>query len=259
MAITVDPDWWKSLFDEVYLLTDARSVCDDEITRREVDLLCDIVPLKGGERILDLCGGQGRHSLELSRRGFGGCTVLDYSEALIEHGRSAAAQEGRNVEFVRADACETGLTKGSFDHVLILGNSLGYLPGEDADLGIVREAHRLLKEGGRLLVDVTDGAAVRERFSPNAWHEVQDDVVVCRQREIDDNLVRAREMVISKEQGLIRDRTYAMRVYEPESLSNLVEEAGFRGTSLHRDFSVRRDGADCGFMNHRIMITARKE
>jgi hypothetical protein len=26
MSIKVDPDWWKTLFDEVYLLTDARSV-----------------------------------------------------------------------------------------------------------------------------------------------------------------------------------------------------------------------------------------
>jgi D-alanine-D-alanine ligase len=40
MSIKVDPDWWKTLFDEVYLLTDARSVCDARITRREVDLIC---------------------------------------------------------------------------------------------------------------------------------------------------------------------------------------------------------------------------
>jgi len=34
MTITVKPDWWKAIFDEVYLLTDARSVCNDEITQR---------------------------------------------------------------------------------------------------------------------------------------------------------------------------------------------------------------------------------
>ena len=38
MEIEVDPDWWKTLFDEVYLITDARSVCDSELTRREVDV-----------------------------------------------------------------------------------------------------------------------------------------------------------------------------------------------------------------------------
>ncbi len=35
----VDPDWWKKLFDDIYLVTDARSVCDDDITGREVDLI----------------------------------------------------------------------------------------------------------------------------------------------------------------------------------------------------------------------------
>ena len=39
MAINVDPEWWKTLFDEIYLKTDARSVCDNEISSREVDLI----------------------------------------------------------------------------------------------------------------------------------------------------------------------------------------------------------------------------
>ena len=42
MTIIVDPDWWKTLFDDVYLLTDARSVCDLALTRREVDLIMDL-------------------------------------------------------------------------------------------------------------------------------------------------------------------------------------------------------------------------
>ena len=77
MNITVDADWWQTLFDEVYLVTDARSVCDDAVTRRETDAFCAALPLKPGDRILDLCGGHGRHSIELARRGFRHCTVMD--------------------------------------------------------------------------------------------------------------------------------------------------------------------------------------
>jgi hypothetical protein len=32
MSIQIESDWWKSLFDEVYLMTDARSVRDDALT-----------------------------------------------------------------------------------------------------------------------------------------------------------------------------------------------------------------------------------
>lgn len=258
MAIEVDPEWWKSLFDEVYLVTDARSIGDGTVTRREVDLFCDLLPLRPGDRILDLCGGQGRHSLELSARGFGGCTVLDYSRILIEHGRFIAADRRCEIDFVQGDAADTGLPGESFDHVLILGNSLGYLPGAEDDLRIMREARRLLRPGGWFLVDVTDGALIRETFTPNAWHEIEGDIVVCRQREIEKDLVRAREVVLSKEQGLVRDRTYAIRIYDPEKLAGHVREAGFADVELHQGFSSRDDGEDRGFMNHRFIVTARK-
>jgi D-alanine-D-alanine ligase len=86
MTIDVDPDWWKTLFDEVYLVTDARSVGDDHITRQEIDIFTALIPLQTRDRILDLCGGHGRHALELCRRGFRDCTVLDYSQPLIDIG-----------------------------------------------------------------------------------------------------------------------------------------------------------------------------
>jgi len=39
MNIQIDKDWWKDIFDEVYLQTDARSVCDESLTCQEVDFL----------------------------------------------------------------------------------------------------------------------------------------------------------------------------------------------------------------------------
>ena len=102
MNTTVDPDWWKSMFDEVYLITDARSVCNQDITRGEVDLICELLPIRQGHRIMDLCGGHGRHSLELCARGYTGCTVLDYSQYLIDHARTQAAKHNYDMDFVRA-------------------------------------------------------------------------------------------------------------------------------------------------------------
>lgn len=255
MSIDVRPDWWKSLFDEIYLVTDARSVCDGHVTRSEVDLFCDILSPGREDRILDLCGGQGRHSLELSGRGFGGCTVLDYSEVLLEHGRVLAADQGSPVEFLQGDAAETGLPAESFDHVLILGNSLGYQAEEEGDRRIVEEARRLLRPGGRILVDVTDGKRIRETFSANAWHEVEGDIVVSRQRELRDDRIRAREIVLSKERGLVRDRTYAIRIYDPGEIRALVASSGFDDVDLHGELSARGEG-DRGFMNHRVIVTA---
>ena len=44
--IRVDPDWWKTLFDEVYLVTDAPFVCNPALTTREVDVIEKLLPLQ---------------------------------------------------------------------------------------------------------------------------------------------------------------------------------------------------------------------
>jgi D-alanine-D-alanine ligase len=258
MTIQVDHDWWKTLFDEIYLITDARSVCDDEVTHREVDLICELLPIQPHHKILDLCGGHGRHSLELCARGIGKCTLVDYSHTLINHARTCAGNLGYRMECLQEDARTTGLPDASFDHVLIMGNSLGYLADPAADSEILREANRLLRAGGWLLVDVVDGQAARDSLNPHAWHEIGPDTVVCRQREIQDERIYAREMVLSKSSGLIRDRTYSVKLYDAEAIMTLIKETGFKAVAVHVNFSSHRLKGDYGFMNRRIIVTGQK-
>ncbi|MGD9331997.1 MAG: class I SAM-dependent methyltransferase [Desulfobacterales bacterium] len=258
MTIAVKSDWWKTLFDEIYLVTDARTVRDDVLTRKEIDAICRLIPIVPGDRILDLCGGQGRHAIELQRRGCGPCTVLDYALILLSEGRKAAEGQNLPVTFVQGDARETPLAASAFDVVMVLGNSLGYSAEKDADLRILQECRRLLKRDGRLLLDVTDGGAVRQKLAPNAWHEIGDDVVVCRQREIRQERVCARELVMSKTRGIIRDRTYGIRLYEPRGLGELVARAGFVDIRINADQGPQHRGEDRGCMNHRLVVVARK-
>jgi D-alanine-D-alanine ligase len=258
MKIDVDPGWWKTLFDEIYLATDARSVCDEDLTRREIDVFLELFPIRAQDRILDLCGGHGRHSLELCRRGFCRCTVFDFSAPLLQVGRDMAEARGMAIRFVRGDARRTRFEPESFDRALILGNSLGYVLDTEADRQILAECHRVLAPGGGLLIDVTDGRRVRERFSANAWHEIGRNIIVCRHRELEKDRVCAREVVLDKQRGLLRDQTYAIRLFEPGTLAGLVEEAGFSEVRVHRGFEPHRKQGDFGFMNHRMVATARK-
>lgn len=259
MTITVDPDWWQTLFDDIYLITDARTVDNADLTRREVDIFCQILPSRTNLRILDLCGGQGRHTLELCRRGYHACTVVDYSRTLLSIGRQAAARQDLPARFIQGDARRLALRAESFDHVMILGNSLGYIADRQADLQILNECRRTLAPRGWLLLDVADGGVMRRQITPNAWHEIDGDVVVCRQREMRDGSVMARELVLSKTRGLIRDKTYRIRLYRRDDLLTLVRRAGFTDIQ-HHDPPATEMGKeeDVGCMRHRLLITARK-
>ena len=103
--IHVAPDWWQTLFDDVYLITDAPFVDNLALTQREVAVVTQLLQLQPSERILDLCGGQGRHSLELARHGYPHTIVLDYAPFFFStRGVTTAAEAHLDVMFCRGDA-----------------------------------------------------------------------------------------------------------------------------------------------------------
>jgi D-alanine-D-alanine ligase len=117
MTTVVDPDWWKTLFDEIYLITDARSVCDDVLTCREVDMICEPLPLNPGHKILDLCGGHGGHTLERRKRGYTNCTLFDYAKKLIDVAQTKANEYDYCINVLHGDARSTDLPGSSSDQV----------------------------------------------------------------------------------------------------------------------------------------------
>lgn len=256
--IQVDPDWWKTCFDQIYLLTDARSVCDQELTGKEASFLEEALELKPSDRILDLCGGQGRHSLELGRRGYQNLTVLDYSLFLIKLGKGAADREGLRIVFCQGDARSTGLKDSHYNIVIVMGNSFGYCIDEEDNQRILQEIRRLLRKGGRVLLELTDREFLLNNFRPSSRHQASEDIVVCRLREMDSEVVRARETVISKEKGIIRDGTYCERLYCPDKISALLASTGLRDIEVKRNFTLQEKNGDYGFMNSRMIVTARK-
>src|SRR3954466_14083990 len=76
-------EWWRTLFNSLYLETDGDVVENDRNTETEIDLLVRSAGLEPNDRILDLCCGQGRHVLELARRGYKSVTGIDRSRYLI--------------------------------------------------------------------------------------------------------------------------------------------------------------------------------
>ncbi len=255
----INPDWWKRIFDETYLITDARSVCDERLTSREVDFLEQTLHLDRSWPILDLCGGQGRHSLELSRRGFQDVTVLDYSKVLINVGKERAQTEGLNTRFVCRDARDTTLPDGCVRIVIVMASSFGYFIQRGEDEKILHEAYRLLMPMGKLLLDLPDRAHVNENFIPQSWHEANEDVVVCRQRRLADEALYCREMVISKTKGLIRDETYRINLYSRERIKAMLKSVGFGSILIQKDGPAHDNEGDYGCMTDRMLVIAQKD
>lgn len=193
----IRPDWWQHIFNSLYLKTDADVVDDPNITCQEVDLFTDILNLSPEHRILDLCCGQGRHSLELTRRGFNLVEGLDRSHYLIQKAKDYKKKEGLNVKFREGDARKLPYLPDTFDVVMLLGNSFGYFETIQDDMRVLKEVFRVLKPWGRFLIDVTDGGYLRERFQPRSWEWIDKKHFVCRERSLslDKQKLISREVV----------------------------------------------------------------
>src|ERR1043166_2851871 len=102
-----------------------------------------------GKRVLDLGCGEGGYARELAKRG-ATVTGVDGSARLIEIARERSTP---GITYVRANANAPGaLPSSSFDLVVA---SMSLMDVEDYG-GAVREACRVLRPGGELVMSITN-------------------------------------------------------------------------------------------------------
>ncbi len=256
----VPADWWRTLFNSTYLKTDGDVVDNEAITRREVDLFISAGKLQTDATILDLCCGQGRHTLELARRGFRHIEGLDRSRYLINRARRSARMQGASVRFREGDARKLPYSADSFDTVVILGNSFGYFTSIEDDLLVLKEVRRVLKPSGSLLLDVADGDYMRRNFEPRSWEWIDNNHLVCRERSLslDEQRLISREIVLHNTKGVLVDQFYAERLYNQQMLAKLLETAGFIAVHISEGFEGQSTrNQDLGMMGHRMLVTGR--
>ncbi len=257
----VEPDWWKRIFNSIYIKTDGDVVEDKNITSFEADFFIKSLRLDFSkqDKILDLCCGQGRHSLEFARRDYKNIEGFDRSRYLIKRARETSKKEGLNLKFREGDARKLPYAADTFDVVMILGNSFGYFETINDDIRVLKEVFRVLKPSGKLLVDVADGDFLKKNFQPRSWEWIDEKHFVCRERSLakDEQRIISREIVSQTEKGVITDQFYSERIYTPESLSEILKKAGFSNIINHGRISTDSiRNQDLGMMERRIVLTA---
>lgn len=256
----VPAEWWRALFGSTYLLTDS-DVMDGSVTRSEVSRFVDLLDLTPDGAVLDLCCGHGRHALELARRGFVHVEGVDRSRYLIRKAREAARRDNLQVRFREGDCRRLSFAARRFDAVILAGNSFGYFDNDEDNLKVLQEAARVLKEDGRLLLDVVDGEYLRRHFMPRSWEWLDAHHFVCRERTLSEDGSRlfSREVITNTEEGVLADQFYAECLFGEDELRRLLERAGFVNVEpavSHQPLSQRNQ--DLGMMGHRTILTARR-
>ena len=220
----VDPGWYDGFFDDDWLtLIDQRST--PERNTAEVDFVVDALELRGGERVLDLACGIGRHSVELAHRGMR-VTGLDLSAPSLERARAAAARAGVEVEFLQGDMRRLPW-KSEFDAAVNLFSSFGYFETEAQDQLVLGGVAQALRPGGRFLLETAHVFGIAQQFRARWWDELPEGALMTEHREFD--LLRGRNDVswtFVGADGSRRELRHSFRFYTAAELVRMLEAAG---------------------------------
>lgn len=226
-----DSEWWRTWFGPGYLsLYDAYLA---ERTPVEVDQIEALLRIQSPRRVLDLPCGQGRHSIELARRGYE-VTGVDLSPFMLDVARKRATEAGVQVRWLEGDM-RRPIGGESFDVILNLFTSFGYFADPADDQLVLAAGAAMLEPGGRLLLEVINGARIMNDFQSREWFTVGR-AAVMEARTLDRSSQR---MVVERTVSIPPDEetnVHALRLYTGEQIDFAMRSAGFGQVDLYGDW-----------------------
>lgn len=195
-----------------------------EAAPQDVDRLVELLQLRPGAKVLDLCCGVGRHSLELARRGYE-VTGFDRTADFLEQARAAAQTEGLSVDLVQGDMRRFCALE-EFDAVVNLYTSFGYFEDPHDDKRTALNAYASLKRGGKLLVEMMGKEVLARIFQPRDWHE-RDGRLFLREVEVTQDWSWIKNRWVLFEGGERKEFRFGHRVYSAVELTGLLKRCGF--------------------------------
>jgi len=248
------PDWYKYGWS-----LDIKNSSWTEDTENQVDFVINALGLRGGERILDLACGYGRHALSLARRGYR-VVGVDITPAYIEDAKQNAAQENLDAAFILSDIRDV-IFESEFDAVLNLADgAIGYLENDEENLKIFDVIARALGPGGVHFMDVCNAEHARRYFPKTNW-ECGEKALALAQFEWDEATKR---MTYggwdipygepAQRPNIVMEEENSGRLYDLPELEGILLQRGMRVFAAYSDYY----GKPATHRELQLMVCSRK-
>ncbi|MEA2682240.1 MAG: hypothetical protein QOK05_568 [Chloroflexota bacterium] len=217
-------------------------------TPSEIDKVLARTGIASGA-MLDLCCGPGRHSLELSRRGFA-VTGVDITRGYVEEARRKATDEGLSAEFVEADVREFQ-RPGAFDGAISMFSSFGYFDELHDDRRVLRNVAESLKPGGRLLIETMGKETVARNLRRRHWYSPADKPGTLFL--VENTILGAWERVelhwiVVRPDGTRSEARLLIRLYSALEMASMLRDAGFSSVEVHGDLEGNAYGPEASLL-----------
>jgi len=219
--------WYESLFENY------AQKYDKEIFVQGTLGECDFIEQEIGHdksfKIIDIGCGTGRHSIELSKRGYN-ITGIDLSASQLKSAKEKAEKLNLNIDFLKHDARNLPFV-GEFDLAIMLcGGGFPLMETDEMNFEILKNATKALKDTGKLIFTTLNGLfplfhSVNE-FYKSAQKEGQSQ---CKECSFDLMTFRDYNTVVFEDDlGNKKELKCNERYYVPSEITWLLETLGYK-------------------------------
>lgn len=243
--IKFEDEWWRIAFDEDWAMIFAYK---DKYARKEAQAIHKILKLPLPARVLDLCCGNGRISLQLARLGYD-VTGLDLSTTLLQSARYKAQQSNLNIKWIQRDMRDIKLSN-AFDAIINISTSFGYFAKEEDDIRTLYSAAKALQTKGKLILDLENihflSNMARRYGTAPTYQPVKRFKGWIEETTIFDPISHVIQMNLRfwYKEKLNKEIRGRYRVYSLPEIRSLLELSGFHIQSIYGDFNLRAYNVD---------------
>jgi ubiquinone/menaquinone biosynthesis C-methylase UbiE len=213
---------FDDIFDEDYLYFYGPRL--DQASNGDVETIWRLLELEPGMEVLDLACGHGRIANRLAKRG-ARVTGLDATPLFLDQARRDAMACGVDAVYVEGDMRSLPWEDAQFDRVLSWFTSFGYFDDDD-NRRVVREARRVLRPQGKLLIENNNLAELLPRWLPAVVVERDGDFSIDLST-FDPTTGRATTERVLVRDGRVRRFSFSVRMFIAVELRNWLLDAGF--------------------------------
>jgi SAM-dependent methyltransferase len=249
----IPSDWYRSAFPPEETLK--RPWADR--TGAEVDRALAMLGAQGGERVLDMACGTGRHSHELARRGFD-VVGVDISPDLLAIAEADAETESLEVSFLAADLRELDFDQ-EFDFVLNLNDgAIGYFETDEENHRTFEVIAAALRSGGGNLLQLPNILYAENHLPQVTWIagegmvELIDHRWDSRSRYLEGSTM---PILVGEVFEGVSPIPFRQRLYSVDELTEIYESVGMSLANVFRGSGKPRPPKDSQF---EVFVAARK-
>jgi 2-polyprenyl-3-methyl-5-hydroxy-6-metoxy-1,4-benzoquinol methylase len=222
--------WYESLYENY------ADKYDQEVfvqgTLGECDFIEQEIARDKSFKIIDIGCGTGRHSIELSKRGYS-ITGIDLSASQLKKAKEKAQKLGLKIDFQKQDARKLPFEKEFDLAIMLCEGSFSLMETDEMNYEILKNATKALKEKGKLIFTTLNGLfplfhSVKE-FYESAGKASKEGNAACKSISFDLMTFRDHNIVVFEDDaGNKKELKCNERYYVPSEITWLLKSLGYK-------------------------------